>query len=156
MFNLVNPGFQQFHLESVNERAIFFQQMNESINRIQGYLADFSQVTNSIEQRSSSADERHAPLTIEQGLLAICKKTVIHWQNKLIRRIVYMSLKTSVWLAGLCFTLILCKCDTQKWWPQQMHWNQHFVKVCEIKRFTHDWGTKATKVPHFSSFFISF
>ena len=76
MFNLVNPGFQQFHLESVNERAIFFQQMNESINRIQGYLADFSQVTNSIEQRSSSADERHAPLTIEQGLLAICKKNI--------------------------------------------------------------------------------
>jgi len=49
--------------------------MNESINRIQGYLADLSQMRNNIEQRSSSADERHAPLTIEQGLLAICKKS---------------------------------------------------------------------------------
>ena len=29
-----------------------------------------------------------------------------------------------------------------------------YQKVCEIKRFTHDWVTKA-KVPHFSSFFIS-
>ena len=28
-------------------------------------------------------------------------------------------------------------------------------KICEIKWFTHDWGTKATKVPHFSRFFIS-
>ena len=30
-----------------------------------------------------------------------------------------------------------------------------YQKICEIKRFTHDWGIKATKVPHFSSFFIS-
>jgi len=30
-----------------------------------------------------------------------------------------------------------------------------YQKVCESKRFTHDWVTKATKVPHFSSFFIS-
>jgi len=73
-----NSGFRQFNLENVNERTLFFQQMNESINRIQGYLADLSQMRNNIEQRSSSADERHAPLTIEQGLLAICKKKFIH------------------------------------------------------------------------------
>ena len=71
-----NSGFQQFNLENVNERTLFFQQMNESINRIQGYLPDFSQMRNNIEQRSSSADESHAPLTIEQDLLAICKKNI--------------------------------------------------------------------------------
>ena len=30
-----------------------------------------------------------------------------------------------------------------------------YQKVCEIKRFTHEWVTEVTKVPHFSSFFIS-
>jgi len=68
-------------------------------------------------------------VTLHLPLSKVCwqfAKKIIHWQKKLIRRIVYMSLKTSVWLAGICFTLILCKCGTQKWWPQQMHCNQHF------------------------------
>jgi len=61
----------------VNEATFLFQQMDESINRLLGHLADFSQIPNIIEQTSSSADKRHAPLTIEQGLVAILKKTFI-------------------------------------------------------------------------------
>jgi len=49
--------------------------MNESINRMQGYLADISQMTNNAEQSWSSVAERPAAqVSSQQGFFAFYER----------------------------------------------------------------------------------